>query len=233
MRNSSVYNSTIINGHYGWVWLEGVVWDNVLIRDVIIDNLTMHNTSLEFVSFENVTIINNLTSSLSYESLSDICRDANIPIIVNYNKEYLHDMIITSAGLLGTIISSIGVYYFIRSHLLSVSLIVCTVTVFVLFYLRTEVESIVLLFVFRLSTNPAWHSLTVVSVDLYPTPLRASISGVCLMSARVGAIIGTYIFGAFSTASITLPILSTAALMFIGGILSLGLPWTSRRTALR
>lgn len=36
----------------------------------------------------------------------------------DYNKEYLHDLIITSSAFIGNLISAIAVYYFIRSFLL-------------------------------------------------------------------------------------------------------------------
>lgn len=50
---------------------------------------------------------------------------------------------------------------------------------------------------------------------------------------RIGAIMGTYIFGMFSYSSVTVPVLTTAGLLSIGAIMSLFLPWSTRTTALK
>ena len=50
---------------------------------------------------------------------------------------------------------------------------------------------------------------------------------------RIGAIMGTYVFGMFSYSNVTIPVLTTAALLSIGAIMSFFLPWSTRRTALK
>lgn len=52
------------------------------------------------------------------------------------------------------------------------------------------------------------------------------------MPTRIGAIMGTYIFGAFPLSSITFPVLLTAAILSVGTLASLFLPWTTRKTTL-
>ena len=62
---------------------------------------------------------------------------------------------------------------------------------------------------------------------------RTTATGVHLLMARIGAIVGTYMFGQFSYADPTIPIIMVAVVMLIGTIAALPLPRTNRRTALK
>ena len=63
---------------------------------------------------------------------------------------------------------------------------------------------------------------------------RSTASGVFLLLARIGAIMGTYIFGLFtSTSHVAIPVLLTAAILLSSAVLSLFLPRTTRKTALK
>ncbi len=62
---------------------------------------------------------------------------------------------------------------------------------------------------------------------------RTTTSGVLLLFARIGAIIGSYVFGAFSNTSlISIPILLTAAVLLVSSVFSIFLPKTNRKTPL-
>lgn len=77
----------------------------------------------------------------------------------------------------------------------------------------------------------AWS--LVLFLDFYSI-FRSTAVGVFLLLARIGAIIGTYIFGLFtSTSHVTVPVLLTAAILLTSAILSLMLPWTTRKTSLK
>lgn len=63
---------------------------------------------------------------------------------------------------------------------------------------------------------------------------RSTASGVFFLLARIGAIMGTYIFGLFtSTSHVAIPVLLTAAILLSSAVLSLFLPRTTRKTALK
>lgn len=70
-------------------------------------------------------------------------------------------------------------------------------------------------------------------VTTFLSILRSTASGVHLLMVRIGAIMGTYIFGMFSYSNVTVPVLTTASLLSIGAIMSIFLPWSTRRTALK
>lgn len=135
-------DSTIINGHYEWVWLEGVVWNDVVLRNVSFGKLVILNSSLEQVELINVTIQEKFICNVQLKSVHFIDHETNLfnqscqnsshflnalpscvngEVPVDYNKEYLHDLIITSSGLLGNVVSAVAVYFFIRSFWLGKS----------------------------------------------------------------------------------------------------------------
>lgn len=53
-----------------------------------------------------------------------------------------------------------------------------------------------------------------------------------LLIARVGAIIGTYCFGAFGYGTPAVPIIIVVSLLVCGAVMGLFLPKTNRKTAL-
>ena len=63
-------------------------------------------------------------------------------------------------------------------------------------------------------------------------PYRSTSSGILLSTARVGAILGTVLFGLFINVHPTIPILITGSCFVAAAICSLLLPATSRKTVL-
>lgn len=116
----------------------------------------------------------------------------------DYNKEYLHDLIITSSAFIGNLISAIAVYYFIRSFLLgkelwqrrrkreerevagtsyflistALFLFVGFLSVFLLYIIHTEAGVVVMLSVFKAIAAPGWSITSVLVADIFPTSLR-------------------------------------------------------------
>lgn len=127
-----VMNDSLINGgHFQRVWLEGVVWNNVNVRDALIDSLIVLNSSLNNVEFINSSVVQSyicgvdLNNAFINESMEQSCGDSshltpptcsNEEQSFNYNEEYFNDLIITSSGFIGNFVSAIAVYYFIRSY---------------------------------------------------------------------------------------------------------------------
>jgi len=61
---------------------------------------------------------------------------------------------------------------------------------------------------------------------------RSTALGMHLLMARIGAIIGTNLFGEFVYISPSIPILLVASVLLVGGVAALPIPKTTRKTLL-
>ena len=136
---SSIEDLVMRNGDYDWVWLDEVTWDNVVLSNVSINSLILINSSWTNVKLDNVSIKNSyvcgtVISKVSVHNSSKIlngtsCRDSYLltgalpncggeglmMAAPDYNREYFHDLIITSSGYIGNLVSAIAIYFFVRS----------------------------------------------------------------------------------------------------------------------
>ena len=110
---------------------------------------------------------------------------------------------------------------------------VSTASVFLLYIDSSEVFVIAMLCIFTAVSTPAWNDTSLIMAEVYPTNLRTTATGTHLLMARIGAILGTNIFGLFVRVDPTIPILTVACLFFVGSVASLGLPKTTRKTLLK
>ena len=62
--------------------------------------------------------------------------------------------------------------------------------------------------------------------------VRTTAGAVGLASVRIGAILGSILFGHFVDVSLIVPILMVASVMAFGAVLSIFLPKTTKRTRL-
>jgi len=61
---------------------------------------------------------------------------------------------------------------------------------------------------------------------------RSTALGMHLLMARIGAIIGTNLFGEFVYISPSIPILLVASVLLVGGVAAIPIPKTTRKTLL-
>ena len=92
---------------------------------------------------------------------------------------------------------------------------------------------VVMLCIFNAVSTPAWNDSSLIIAEVYPTHLRSTAAGVHLLMARIGAILGTNIFGVFIRVNPSVPILLVASILFVGCLVALGLPKTTRKTLLK
>lgn len=107
------------------------------------------------------------------------------------------------------------------------------VSSFLLFASSAEVFVVMVLCVFTLVSTPAWNDTSLLIAELYPTHLRTTAAGIHLLMARIGAIVGTNLFGVFIQVNPGVPILLVASLFFVGSVAALILPKTTRKTSLK
>lgn len=112
------------------------------------------------------------------------------------------------------------------------SMLSTTASVFLLYANRSEVYVVIMLCLFRMVSTPAWNDSSLIIAEVYPTHLRSTAMGVHLLMARIGAILGTNIFGEFVYVNPAIPIFLMASVLFVGGIAAIPLPKTTRKTLL-
>jgi len=124
----------------------------------------------------------------------------------------------------------ITVHVFLTS---AMAMLACTVSVFLLYAVTSEAFVVVMLCVFTAVSAPAWNDVGLIIAELYPTSLRTTAAGAHLLIARIGAIVGTNIFGLFVLVNPSIPILLVASLLGVGSFAAMALPTTTRRTLLK
>ena len=138
--NATMNNSLMIDGNYEWVWLEGVIWENIHVQNVSFNNLVVFNSTWQSVTFTNAsfnnsvfcgvqfnqTFVNNQTIEDFLPVIDFSCNSTNNSLVhctydantIDYNKEYLHDFIVYSGAIIGSFVTSVAVYFIIRSFCL-------------------------------------------------------------------------------------------------------------------
>lgn len=97
----------------------------------------------------------------------------------------------------------------------------------------SELFVVIMLCIFTAVSTPAWNDSSLLIAELYPTHLRSTAAGIHLLMARIGAIIGTNLFGLFIRVNPSVPILFVAVILFTGAVTAIGLPKTTRKTLLK
>ena len=115
----------------------------------------------------------------------------------------------------------------------AMSMLACTLSVFLLYVVTLEAFVVAMLCLFTAVSAPAWNDIGLIIAELYPTSLRTTAAGAHLLMARIGAIIGTNIFGLFVLVNPSVPILLVAVLLGVGSFAAMALPTTTRRTLLK
>uniref|UniRef100_A0A3Q0S7F8 Synaptic vesicle glycoprotein 2 n=1 Tax=Amphilophus citrinellus TaxID=61819 RepID=A0A3Q0S7F8_AMPCI len=110
------------------------------------------------------------------------------------------------------------------------SLLLSSLSVFLIYVVQTKAQSLVLSCVFSGVSVIAWNALDVVGTELYPTQLSSAL-GFFTGVGRVAAITGNLVFGKLVDANCAVPVLLVSALLLAGGLVGLLLPQT-RQTEL-
>ncbi|XP_005814222.1 synaptic vesicle glycoprotein 2B-like [Xiphophorus maculatus] len=166
------------------------------------------------------------------------CANVSVPSALNNQScypvktaVYMEGFIIAASNLPGNIFTILIMDSIGGKTLLSCSLIVSSLSVFLIYVVQTKAQSLGLSCIFSGVSVIAWNALDVVGTELYPTQLRSSALGFFTGVGRVAAIMGNVVFGKLVDSSCTVPILLVSALLLAGGLVALLLPQT-RQTEL-
>ncbi|XP_060891912.1 synaptic vesicle glycoprotein 2B [Labrus mixtus] len=141
---------------------------------------------------------------------------------------YMEGFIIAASNLPGNLFTILMMESTGGKVLLSCSLMVSSLSVFLIFVVQTKYQSLILSCVFSGVSVVAWNALDVVGTELYPTHLRSSALGFFTGVSRVAAIMGNIVFGKLLDTNCSVPILLVSAMLLTGGLVALLLPKTKQ-----
>ncbi|KAI4873090.1 hypothetical protein NFI96_018779 [Prochilodus magdalenae] len=141
---------------------------------------------------------------------------------------YMEGFVIAASNLPGNIFTILLMDTVGGKFLLSGSLLVSSVSVFLIYVVKTKSQSLLISCVFSGVSVISWNALDVVGTELYPTQLRSSALGFFTGVGRVAAIMGNVVFGQLVDSNCAVPILMVSALLLAGGLAALQLPRTKQ-----
>ncbi|XP_045111770.1 synaptic vesicle glycoprotein 2B-like isoform X2 [Portunus trituberculatus] len=115
-----------------------------------------------------------------------------------------------------------------RKFFLVLSMLLSGVAAFGVYLVKSSLDNLILACVFGAVCTMGFNALDCLGAELFPTHLRSTALAVTLISARLGAILGTVTFGYFVDLYCAIPLLLVAAFLIFGGFLGLVLPNTTR-----
>ncbi|KAK2172293.1 hypothetical protein NP493_973g01033 [Ridgeia piscesae] len=142
---------------------------------------------------------------------------------------YFESFITAASNLPGNIFTILLIDKLGRKALLVVSMMMSGCSVFFVWFLKTQTQSLVMSCVFSGVSVIGWNVLDVLGVELFPTHLRSTASGVFNGAGRIGAILGNVVFGQLVATHCAVPMLMVAVLLTAGGLSALWLPNSTRR----
>lgn len=141
---------------------------------------------------------------------------------------YMEGFLIAVSNLPGNIFTILVMDSTGGKALLSGSLVVSSLSVFLIYVVQTKVQSLVLSCVFSCVNVITWNSVDVLGTELYPTQLRSSALGFFTGVGRVAAITGNIVFGKLVDTNCAVPILLVSFLLLSAGLVALLLPQTKQ-----
>ncbi|XP_075945610.1 synaptic vesicle glycoprotein 2C [Anarhichas minor] len=166
------------------------------------------------------------------------CANVSLPSSLNNQScypvktaVYMEGFIIAASNLPGNIFTIVMIDRLGGKALLSCSLLLSSLSIFLIYVVQTKIQSLVLSCIFSGVSVISWNALDVLGTELYPTLLRSSALGFFTGVGRVAAIMGNVAFGQLMDTNCAAPVLLVSFLLLTGGLVALVLPQT-RQTEL-
>ncbi|KAM6926785.1 synaptic vesicle glycoprotein 2C [Lycodopsis pacificus] len=166
------------------------------------------------------------------------CANVSLPSSLNNQScypvkmaVYMEGFIIAASNLPGNIFTILMIDRLGGKALLSCSLLLSSLSIFLIYVVQTKIQSLVLSCIFSGVSVITWNALDVLGTELYPTQLRSSALGFFTGVGRVAAIMGNMAFGRLMDTNCAVPVLLVSFLLLTGGLVALVLPQT-RQTEL-
>ncbi|XP_068168903.1 synaptic vesicle glycoprotein 2C isoform X2 [Antennarius striatus] len=141
---------------------------------------------------------------------------------------YMEGFFIAVSNLPGNIFTILLMDCIGGKILLSSSLLLSSMSVFLIYTVKTKLQSLIMSCIFGGVSVITWNSLDVLGTELYPTYLRSTALGFFTGVGRVAAIMGNIAFGELVDTNCAVPILLVSVLLLLGGLVALVLPQTKQ-----
>ncbi|XP_037092099.1 synaptic vesicle glycoprotein 2B-like [Pollicipes pollicipes] len=189
------------------------------INSTLIANRFVDTDIYEY-RFKNCTLLNN-----SFQAMVPGCK-----LDFDYNLHYVdvfQENLIGQISLLpGSFIASYLLDKVGRAKMIAVSMLISSGAGFFMWFLQTKIGVIVFEAAFNMVFISGWNALDVLTTEVYPTNLRTTGYGFISSVSRVAGVIGTLTFGQFIEVNLAIPMLTTVAVLAMGGLAALRLPET-------
>nr|CAD7570514.1 unnamed protein product [Timema californicum] len=204
--------------------LEKVEFSNVkssrtYFKDSLIQDCRFVDTDLSR-HFENCKLDNNTVLSLTAGCALDF--DYNIHL----DEVFRENLVGQLAILPGAFISAFVIDKMGRVKMIGVAMFLSSVTSLFIWFLDTNSSVIAFEAIFNFVFICAWNTIDIATIESYSTHLRTTGFGFLSASCRLGGLMGVLTFRNLITSSRSIPMLTTAAVLLIGGIISVRLPET-------
>lgn len=116
-----------------------------------------------------------------------------------------------------------------RKFFLILSMTLSGFSAFLVYLVKSELANLMVSIAFGLVSTSGFNALDCLSIELFPTKLRATGMAVTLIATRFGAIMGNVMFGYLVEVNCAVPLAAVASLLLSGGLLGFFLPNTTRQ----
>uniref|UniRef100_A0A1I8JQV0 MFS domain-containing protein n=1 Tax=Macrostomum lignano TaxID=282301 RepID=A0A1I8JQV0_9PLAT len=162
-------------------------------------------------------------SSTFNDSDSNACD----PQVLSASRPYMESFLVNASNLPGNLLSIVLMDRLGRRTILSASMLLTAVSVFLVATVRVQWQALALSCAFAGLSASGWNALGVVSTELLPTGLRSTALGVSGALSRVASLLSNLMFGALIDAGCAGPLISAAGLMTLGSLLACLFPNTT------
>jgi len=115
-----------------------------------------------------------------------------------------------------------------RKFFLVFSMVVAGLAAFLIWVIRSPSGNLILSCVFGGVSTMGFNALDCLGAELFPTNVRTTAMAITLAAARLGGMLGNYVFGSLVDVACAVPILLVSAFLMGGGLLGLLLPNTTK-----
>ncbi|KDR10619.1 synaptic vesicle glycoprotein 2B-like [Zootermopsis nevadensis] len=225
-KNCSFHHMTFSHVNFDNCTIEDVRFEIIktsrtYFRNSIIKDSRFVDTDLTDQHFENCLITNVTVLSLS----------AGCPLDFDYNiylEEVFHEHLVGQIAILpGALLSALAIGKLGRVKIIGLSMFLSSVHALCIWFLSSSTAMEIHEAVFNFIFMSGWNAMNIATIESYPTHLRTTGYGFVSATCRLGGMLGAITFSNLVTASRAAPMLTAAAVLLVGGIVSVKLPETN------
>lgn len=241
-----VFNYSLDNTNF-----EGCVFHNVRFTGIVLNHVLFSNCSFINSSFSDVRSSRSFFERCDFlgvrfvdtdfydfrfrdcafhNSTTFLNRRTGCPIDFDVNFRlsdvFVENLFAQLAIIPGNIISSCVIDRLGRARTLGISLFLTSASITLVWLSVTRSSVITFQAIFNFVSISAWNAVDVATTESYPTTLRSTAYGFLSAASRLAALLASATFGYFISLNRSVPILTTAAVLLVGCLVSLRLPET-------